>query len=90
MLTKEKVQLFQLYKGYLDGYLFQNAGNDTIINGEEWSLLAKYMQDLFLIRNGRASKQFEVTVLENLTKDSDTQDTASLIIEVEKQLNGLI
>ena len=87
MLTAEKVEIFKRYKGYYDGYHIQNNGKEKVISDDEWILLNKLMQDIYLIRSGKASKSFENTVVEQVTNNCDTEETCNLIFEVEKYLN---
>ena len=87
MLILEKVEIFKKYKGYYDGYHFQNNGQINVISDEEWFLLSNLIQDIYLIRNGLSAKIFENSVNEQLSKRCDTAETINLIFELEKYLN---
>jgi len=87
MLTPEKIEIFQIYKGYYDGYYIQNKDNIRIITDEEWYILENLIQDLFLIRKNSASKSFENEVRLRLEKYCDSTNTIKLVLELEKNLN---
>lgn len=87
MLTSEKIEVFKSYKGYYDGYHFQNNSIEKIISDDEWFLISNLMQDLHLIRMNLCSKSFENLVNELLLKNCDAKETIKLIFELEKFLN---
>ena len=88
MITSKKIEIFKRYKGYYDGYHFQNNGQEQIILDDEWFLLGNLIQDLYMIRNNLSSKSFEKSVNEQLLKNCDSQETINLVFELEKYLNG--
>lgn len=88
MLTSEKVVIFKRYKGYYDGYHFQNNGKVKLVSDEEWYLLGILIQEIYLVKNDLASKPFEKALNEKLAQNCDSQDTVQAIIELEKYLNG--
>ena len=87
MLTSEKVEIFKSYKGYYDGYHIQNSGKERVISDDEWFLLSKLMQDIYLIRKGLSARSFEDSVKKQLLQNCDTEETINLIFQLEKYLN---
>jgi hypothetical protein len=87
MITSEKVELFKSYKGYYDGYHIQSNGKGKIISADEWFLLGNLIQDIYLIRKGKAADSFKESIKEQLSKNCDTDETIKLIFELEKYLN---
>lgn len=83
MLSQNKIEIYKSYKGYYDGYYFQNKDRGRIVTDEDWFYLDSLMQDLFIIRKGLASKTFQESVLERLRVSCDTEQTVLLIIELE-------
>ena len=88
MLTSHKVEIFKSYKGFYDGYHFQNDGVTKVISYDEWLLLSNLIQDIYLIRKVLSAKSFEYSVNERLLKNCDNQETINLIFELEKYING--
>ncbi|HTB51387.1 MAG TPA: hypothetical protein VK718_01330 [Ferruginibacter sp.] len=86
MLTAEKVAVYKKYGGSYDGYYIHNRTDPYQIKGE-WSLLEGLVQDLFLIRKGRASISYEENIKEKLRANCDSENTVDQIIKLEMFLN---
>ena len=87
MITAEKVEIFRAYKGYYDGYHIQNKKNEKMIADDEWILLNKLLQDIYLVRKGLAAKSFEDMVMRLLNENCDNLETCERVVELEKYLN---
>lgn len=87
MYTLEKINIYKKYRGYYDGYHIQNKNKDKIITVDEWILLDKILQDIYLIRTNRCSKSFENSLIELLIKNCDSKETYNLVFELEKFIN---
>lgn len=88
MLTEKKLEIFTKYKGYYDGYCMQNKNNNMVISDAEWSLLSELIQNIYLIRKGLTSKTFELDTISKLNENCDTENTAKLVYNLEKFING--
>lgn len=74
MLTHEKLDVYACYKGNWENWLRSpegihslQAGKPSILRDEDWPLISRSIQDLYLIQNGMASssyvKELEANVL---------------------------
>ncbi|WBA43548.1 hypothetical protein [Hymenobacter canadensis] len=65
MLTHEKLDVYARYKGNWENWLRSSegiyslqAGKPSLLTDEDWSLIDRSVQDLYLIQNGLAAKSY--------------------------------
>jgi hypothetical protein len=88
MIDQEKLEIFKSFKGYFEGFEFQNKNKPKIILDEDWILLNDLIQDIFLIKKGLTSKSFEVSFLKRFHEKCPDVETQTMIYEIEKYING--
>jgi hypothetical protein len=80
MLTLEKVQTYERFRGDIDGYARARGGGDTSgITDDDWSLIDRLRQAIYLVVSRQAADSFRVqTEQELLTVTADEQAREAL------------
>ena len=76
MITKEKIIVYQKMGGDIDH--LERIGSKKekkLMDGNTWSMIDGFIQDLGLIQKGLASLNFEREVLDRLEKETDCPQT---------------
>jgi hypothetical protein len=58
MITKEKLKIFEEYKGNVDEWLLTSNHKDTPMKDTDWVLIKEIVQRLSAVAKGKASKEF--------------------------------
>lgn len=75
MITKEKIKIFNYYKGEIDSFGRGSKRDRKIITDNEFLLLVSFAQDIKLIKNNLASNTFELNLENRLQENFDTKET---------------
>lgn len=74
MITIEKLDIYKKYQG--DGDAFCRVGKKeekSTINYSDWKRIEEFLQDISIVKNGYASKPFEVELKEILNISCENQ-----------------
>lgn len=78
MLTSAKIQTYERFCGDIDGYARARRGGDTSgITDDDWWLIDRLRQALYLIASGQAADSFRVQTEQELhivTADDQTRE----------------
>jgi hypothetical protein len=78
MLTLAKIQTYERFRGDMDGYGRAQGGGDTPgITYDDWWLIDRLRQALYLIASGQAADNFRVQTeqeLQAVTADEQTRE----------------
>jgi hypothetical protein len=58
MITKEKLKIFDEYKGNVEEWLHTSNDKDTLMRDTDWVLIKEIVQRLSAVAKGKASKEF--------------------------------
>lgn len=78
MLTLAKIQTYERFRGDIDGYARARGGGDRSgITDDDWSLIDRLRQALFLVASRKAADSFRVQTereLQTVTADEPTRE----------------
>ncbi len=78
MLTLAKIRTYEKFHGDIDGYARARAGGDTSgITEDDWTLIDRLRQAIYLVATGRAGGSFPVKTeqeLQAVTADEATRE----------------
>ncbi|WBO86595.1 hypothetical protein [Hymenobacter yonginensis] len=96
MLTHEKLDVYARYKGNWENWLRSSegirslqAGKPSILRGEDWSLIDRSVQDLYLIQNGLASSSYVQEFEANLSALCEDSTVVQRLRELVSYRYGL-
>lgn len=73
MITKEKIEIYSIYRGDIDGWARAGTNEQkAIMNDQDWLVIGNLVQDLRLVNNGFASKSYTDDIKERLKKYCDS------------------
>lgn len=58
MITREKLKIFDEYKGNVEEWLLTSKDKDTLMKDTDWVLIKEIVQRLSAVAKGKASKEF--------------------------------
>jgi hypothetical protein len=58
MITREKLKIFDEYKGNVETWLLTSKDKETLMKDTDWVLIKEIIQRLSAVAKGRASKEF--------------------------------
>ena len=79
MITKEKIELYKYYAGDVDRFSHASKSHKKIMSEDDFFLLTRLIQDIVIVRNGLAAKEFQDRVEKDLQKNCDNQATIDLL-----------
>jgi hypothetical protein len=80
MITILKLNEYEVYHGYYDGFYIQKIQKGIQkTNDEEWFLISNFIQDIRLVKEGLASKEFSENLDKRLKENCDNENTVSLL-----------
>ena len=79
MITKKKIEIYKYYDGDVDKFSHTKKVHKKIMSEEDFFLLTRLIQDLVIIRNGLAAKEFQDKVEKSLQEKCDNRDTIKLL-----------
>jgi len=86
MITIEKLNEYEEYHGYYDGFYIQKVKNNTNINSDnDWYLIRNLIQDFNLIKKGLASKKFTESFNIKLHKHFESEATIEQFKKIAEQ-----
>lgn len=80
MITVEKLKIYRRYQGDID--MLARIGKKTekqLLSTADWSLINSWLQDLTLIKSGKASTQFVSNFKDQLTQNCDSAETIRMV-----------
>jgi hypothetical protein len=75
MITKEKLEIYRYYHGDVDRFGRGKKSHRSIMNDNDFFLIRNLIQNLTIIKNKLASKQFERETEEMLIEKCDGLET---------------
>ena len=80
MITKQKLEIYKLYGGDVDSLgRGMKASHQKTINGNDFYIIGSLIQNITIIRNKLASKEFEKETEKKLLENCDTIETITEI-----------
>ena len=79
MITKEKLKIFEYYKGDVDAFGHGSNRHRKVMNDQDFFLIAGFTQDIALIMKGLASKEFEKNTNNKIKAECDSVDTVEAL-----------
>ena len=79
MITKEKIEIYNYYDGDVDRFSHASKSHKKIMSDEDFFLIARLVQDLIIIKNGLAAREFQDQVEKSLEDNCDNQETIHLL-----------
>ncbi|MBE6341545.1 MAG: hypothetical protein E7069_12585 [Bacteroidales bacterium] len=80
MITIEKLGIYKKYQG--DGDAFCRVGKKeekNTINYSDWKSIDEFLQDIFIVKKGFASKPFEIKLTEKLNNSCENQKVIDVL-----------
>jgi hypothetical protein len=76
MLTIKHIELYKSYNGDGDGFVRCASDEEkAYMTYKDWSLIDDFIQDIYLVKKGLASKYFSDNLCEKMQKKCDSQET---------------
>ena len=76
MITKEKLKIYQSYKGDIDGWSrFAKGRQKEIFGDSDWSLIEGLIQDIKLVDRGLAANSYADDLITKLSTNCDYEET---------------
>ena len=86
MITIKKLEEYEEYHGYYDGFYMQRVRNGTnITNDDEWYLISNLIQDMRLVNKGITSKKFSDNLHNSLKENCNNQETISKLEQLANE-----
>lgn len=86
MITILKLNEYEKYHGYYDGFYIQKVKQGTQeTTDEEWFLISNFIQDIRLVDKGLTSKEFSENLKKRLKENCDDNDTIDLLEKLSKE-----
>ena len=83
MITELKIKIYKKYKGDIDSWVRSGSKNEKLaINDNEWYLIDNFLQEIHLVKNELASKEFENKLNNRLNENCENYE----VIEYLKTL----
>lgn len=83
MITELKIKIHKKYKGDIDSWVRSGSKNEKLaINDNEWYLIDNFLQEIHLVKNELASKEFENKLNNRLNENCENYE----VIEYLKTL----
>jgi hypothetical protein len=79
MITKEKIEIYKYYDGDVDKFFHANKLHKKIMTEEDFFLIIRLIQDIVIVKNGLAAKEFQDKVNRFLQENCDSQETIRLL-----------
>ena len=79
MITREKIEIYKYYSGDVDKFSRANGSHEKVMSDEDFFLIARIVQDLVIIKNGLAAKDFQNKTEKCLLDNCDDQETINLL-----------
>jgi hypothetical protein len=67
MLTLDKVKMYRLFDGDIDGFARSSVDDSSGITDEDWHVIDELRQALFLVQSGQATPEFAASVEQRLS-----------------------
>lgn len=84
MITKEKIKIFDHYKGDMDSFIRSGSNSEQELWGKgEWSLISSFYQDIVLINKGLATQAYTHEVFIKLKANCDRDSFDILVHKIE-------
>jgi hypothetical protein len=83
MITKEKIGVYKYYDGDVDRFSHASKSHKKIISEEDFFLITRLIQDIVIVKNGLAAKEFQDKVEKSLQENCDGIDTIHLLKSTE-------
>ena len=81
-LTMAKLRVYRAYGGDIDGWARRGGGEG--MSGDDWQLIERLRQDLFLVLNGRAAPELAVETERRLHEATDGEETREALRELAR------
>lgn len=76
MITIAKLKEYEEYRGYFDGFYIQKVKpGKNATSDNEWYLINTLIQDVRMVQNGLAAKQFTDSLNDRLKENCDSEET---------------
>ena len=83
MITLKKVMLYIEFGGLIDGLIMKGREHET--NGNDWSTIDSFVQDLWLIACNLTSDTYKIEALKKMHEECDGPDVVRLLNEYAKR-----
>jgi hypothetical protein len=76
MLTIKHIELYKLYNGDGDGFVRCASDEEkAYMTYKYWSVIDDFIHDIYIVKEGLASKDFSDNLCKKLQKNCDSQET---------------
>jgi hypothetical protein len=83
MITIEKLNEYEEYHGFYDGFYLQKVKEGTnLSNDDDWILIRNLIEDIRLVAKGLASKEFAINLDLRLREYCENEDTLHKIKKI--------
>jgi hypothetical protein len=86
MITQDKLSLYIKYNGDIDHWARNSIAKEQLIMSDaDWYMIDSLLQDLYLVKQGMASAEFEKNVNNKLKENCDPQIIDKLVSLAKKK-----
>jgi hypothetical protein len=86
MITKDKIRIFNKYDGNIDSWARSGSKKEKlIISDDDWYIISTHIQDLFLVKKGLTSEDFNNSLKNKLKETCDSEDTIKQLETIAKE-----
>lgn len=79
MITKEKIKIYEYCDGDVDKFSHASKSHKKIMSGDDFFLITRLIQDIVIVKNNLASKEFQDKVEKSLQENCDGLGTILLL-----------
>ena len=83
MITKEKLEIYRYYDGDVDNFGRGPKSHKSVMNDNDFVLIQNLIQNLKIIKNKLASKEFEAETEKILFENCDEVETINSLKSIE-------
>jgi len=76
MITSKHIEIYKSYRGDVDGFVRCASDEEkSYVTSKHWSLIDDFIQDIYIVKEGLASKSFSELLNKKLQENCDNQST---------------
>jgi len=83
MITKDKLEIFRKYDGDIDKWVRSGSKNEKYnMSDNDWFDIDAFIQDLFLVKKGLTSLEFNNILICKLIRSCDSEETINQLKKI--------
>jgi len=87
MITKEKIHIYNKFKGNIDSWTRTGSKKEqTIMTDGDWYLIDSLLQDIQIVSKGLSSNEFSINLQNRLIENCENEEIIGQIKDMNNKL----